>query len=533
MEVKHPKRFNTVGPCVPDEHYMLPVLPRLPSVDEMIEGKFYFILHAPRQSGKTTFLDVLTDKINSEGHIYALNVSLASLRNFADPTIGLNGVISQLNEAMVSSQVESIKQKADTYDSLPGMSAPDRMVKRFLNKLCEDLDKELVVFFDEADCLQEAPLIPFLSQIRDGYNIRHKKGNKFPRSIALVGMRDIRDYLAQVRPDEESRGLASPFNIKKEAFTLPNFTEREIGTLYRQHTEATGQVFEESSATKAWYWSEGQPWLVNALADAVITKQLNKDFSVAITNDHIDKAADFLIQRRDTHIDSLLERLKEPRVINVMDGVFSGSPSAVPYKNDDRQYCIDLGLVTEQENGALRPSNQIYKEVMSRVITDEIQHILNINIEHKFWSDGKVLFISEILKEFQRFFRHDSDSFPLRNRNLTAYKYDEATFSFMLEAYLQFAFNSSASIYRQFAEGRGAVDLAVLYHGREYLIEVKLKENTTLPKTLNQFSGYLDKAGESEGWVVIFDRDQKKSWEEKTYWETKHVNNLIIHIVGC
>ncbi|MDR1052111.1 MAG: ATP-binding protein, partial [Deltaproteobacteria bacterium] len=62
MTLKPIKIFNTAGPCNILEHYMLPVLPRLPDVSEMIEAKEYFILHAPRQSGKTTYLRFLTDK---------------------------------------------------------------------------------------------------------------------------------------------------------------------------------------------------------------------------------------------------------------------------------------------------------------------------------------------------------------------------------------------------------------------------------------------------------------------------------------
>jgi predicted AAA+ superfamily ATPase len=61
------KTFNTTGVCIPSEHYMLPVLPRIPDVGDMIDGKFYFILHAPRQSGKTTFLQTLTEEINIVG----------------------------------------------------------------------------------------------------------------------------------------------------------------------------------------------------------------------------------------------------------------------------------------------------------------------------------------------------------------------------------------------------------------------------------------------------------------------------------
>jgi hypothetical protein len=49
-----PRRFNTAGPCKPDLHYMVPPLARLGSVRRMIENQAYFVVHAPRQVGKTT-----------------------------------------------------------------------------------------------------------------------------------------------------------------------------------------------------------------------------------------------------------------------------------------------------------------------------------------------------------------------------------------------------------------------------------------------------------------------------------------------
>ncbi|MDR0549294.1 MAG: AAA-like domain-containing protein [Deltaproteobacteria bacterium] len=534
METTPAKTFNTTGPCVPCEHYMLPVLPRLPLVDDMIAGKFYFVIHAPRQSGKTTFLHELVNNINSKGLYYSFCCSLEINDRIKDINSAIDNIITSINLALAESPVSALNQKAFLYDNLPGMDNPSFKIRLILNRLSVDLDKELIVFFDEADCLSaEDQLIVFLRQIRNGYNNRSiSKFSKFPRSLALVGMRDIRDYLTQVRPDEQSKGVASPFNIKKKALTLANFTEIEIGALYRQHTLATGQIFEDAAVASTWYWSEGQPWLVNALADVVVTERLNKDYSVTITKDHIDEAAEILIQRRDAHIDSLLTRLTEPRVIKVMDAVFSGSLSSAD-NLDDRRYCLDLGLVTERENGTLWPANQIYKEVMSRVISDQIQRIFNLQIERKNWSDGKVLFVSELLNEFQQFFRHDSDSFPKQYENLAAYDYDEAIFSFMLLAYLQFAFNGSARVVRQFAEGRGAVDIAVLYQGREYLIEVKIKKNTSLPKSLKQIDGYLDKTNESEGWLVIVDKDPKKSWNKKIYWKTQEYNGKTIHVIGC
>ncbi|MDR0354774.1 MAG: ATP-binding protein, partial [Deltaproteobacteria bacterium] len=225
------KTFNTVGPCVPSEHYMLPVLPRQPEIDEMIDGKFYFILHAPRQSGKTTLLDALTDSINADGKMYALACSLMGVRGILDRNESMTTVVSQINAALFLSQEDILRQKAYIFDNLIGMNAPDTKVRFLLNYLCESLDKDLVIFFDEADCFTDTSLVTFLSQIRDAYNTRHKRGNKFPRSMALVGLRDIRDYLAQARPDAMSKGIASPFNIKKKALTLANFTLDEIEIL--------------------------------------------------------------------------------------------------------------------------------------------------------------------------------------------------------------------------------------------------------------------------------------------------------------
>ena len=59
------KFFNIAGPCFPDEHYMLPALERLPGMERIVEQKSYFVLHAARQSGKTTALLALVEEINN------------------------------------------------------------------------------------------------------------------------------------------------------------------------------------------------------------------------------------------------------------------------------------------------------------------------------------------------------------------------------------------------------------------------------------------------------------------------------------
>ncbi|MDR1041122.1 MAG: ATP-binding protein, partial [Deltaproteobacteria bacterium] len=262
------RRFNTSGVCKPSKHYMIPAVPRITGISDMIENEYYFVIHAPRQSGKTTCLTALTDRINSEGNYYAITCSLASLRDIHNDEKAMSRVVSRINVALESSDVDELHKLAYVFNSSRYMADADGKVQLMLRDLSHALNRELVVFFDEADCLMEAPLILFLAQIRDGYLRRSNlPRSRFPRSMALVGMRDIRDYLTIVRADGESQGPGgSPFNVRDESLSLADFTREEIEVLYGQHTAETGQIFEPEAVDRAWHWTEGQPWLVNALA---------------------------------------------------------------------------------------------------------------------------------------------------------------------------------------------------------------------------------------------------------------------------
>jgi hypothetical protein len=345
-------------------------------------------------------------------------------------------------------------------------------------------------------------------------------------------MRDIRDYIASEHPGASGEHLASPFNIVAERMTLKNFTAEETGRLYRQHTEATGQVFEDAAVERAWHWSEGQPWLVNALARQIVEARLKNDYSPRVTASLVDEAAESLIQRRDTHIDSLSERLREPRVKSIMERVLAGTLADASPDNDDSRYCRDLGLLALTDEKLLRPSNQLYKEVIIRTLTDQVDKFVPVT-PYKIWTDGKHLLLNDLLKEFQIFWRKCMDARAKRLSLLEVIQYDEANHVIILFSFLQRALNGGAAIYHEFAEGRGAVDLCAIYIGKEYLVEVKLEGAEPLEDSLAQLSGYLDAAGEKEGWLVIFDKDQSKLFENKFYIKTKLFNNKIIYIFGC
>ncbi len=60
--------FNTEGPVRPDKHYCVPPLARLDlhRILTFIRREKYFVLHAPRQTGKTSTLLALRDLLNAD-----------------------------------------------------------------------------------------------------------------------------------------------------------------------------------------------------------------------------------------------------------------------------------------------------------------------------------------------------------------------------------------------------------------------------------------------------------------------------------
>ena len=96
--------FNTEGPVRPDDHYGIPPLDRM-DVDELlalIRAKRYFVLHAPRQTGKTSALIALRDLLNSGavGDFRCVNVNVEVGQVARDDTArGMRAILSNLSES--------------------------------------------------------------------------------------------------------------------------------------------------------------------------------------------------------------------------------------------------------------------------------------------------------------------------------------------------------------------------------------------------------------------------------------------------
>ena len=516
------KKFNTTGPCFPDEHYMLPALDRLPGIREFVAGGNYFVIHAPRQTGKTTALKALVREINEKGDMFAVYCTLETLQNRSDPektNIAIRDLIAD-NVEMSPFFVPVANAPALRSDR----GGVGLAVRTVLQNACRASGKSVVVFFDETDCLVGDALISFLRQLRDGYV--NRKEIPFPKSVALVGMLDVRDYKAQIRSDGESLGQISPFNIIAEDMLIPNFVESDIRMLYAQHTAETGQAFADGVVEDVWRLTRGQPWLVNAIAHECVAKIHAFRYAEPITVADVEAAKEEIIRRRDTHVDSLMERMREPRVRRIVEPLISGQGLVVSRNSEDFRYVIDLGLLREDEIKRVVPANPMYSEIIGRYLTRDEQDDMLSSIPETPWVKDDGLDMAGLMAAFQRFWRENSGA----DRDIMGYR--EAVPHLVLMAFLQRVTNGGGHINREMALGQGRLDLCVEFRGARYAIEVKTSANFTGEKSYEQCAKYLDDLGLTEGWMPIFDKSKTKTWDEKIYTRDETFNGKTIHVVG-
>jgi hypothetical protein len=519
MAKREVRFFNTTGPCNPEDHYMLPPEERLvgAQLHRYIEDKLYWVLHAPRQTGKTTFLQSWMRAINAGSEAVSCYVNVERCQGLTEP------------EKAMPAICEAICKHAHGYE-LPvpraGKDTPASMLSSALVNWAElTAPKPLIVLFDEVDVLTGAALISFLRQLRDGFADRGV--GKFPVSIALVGMRDLKDYITAAKG-----GIlvnpGSPFNVKADSAQLSNFQKNDIARLFAQRTAETGQQITTEALNDVYEQSRGQPWIVNSLFQRATMRILDVKSTETVTVEHIREAREQMILARETHLDALAYRLEDPAVRKLMQTFFTGDLDLNLADSEGFRLCRDLGLV-DIEDGSPIIANPIYREVLARQITYSPQ----LMVPKPAWKWAKpdgTLDMDALFTEFQKFWRNNSETWEEMS------DFTEAFPHLVLMAFLQRVTNGEGRIEREYAAGLGRMDLAVQYKGAWSIIEIKLlRKNKTFESVKEegitqvlQYRERIDPAAPC--YLVIFDRrPDKPEWAERLTWE----QDRDVTVVGC
>ena len=507
--------FNTAGPVRPDDHYAIPPLDRV-DVDELlslIRAKRYFVLHAPRQTGKTSALIALRDLLNrgEVGNFRCVNVNVEVAQVARDDVAeGIRAILSSLG---MSAQLLGDGYPEDIWPDTLAKAGANNALRQVLTRWCLANPVPLVLLVDEIDSLVGDTLLSVLRQLRAGYEHRPEA---FPQSVVLCGVRDIRDYRIRSSAGEVIAG-GSPFNVAAKSLRMGDFTEAETRALMTQHTEETGQRFSPAALEAVWTQTQGQPWLVNALcAGACFDNKAGRDRSRTIEVDDVYAAREELILSRRTHLDQLAHKLEEERVRQVVEPILSGGE--VQHDGRDLEYVRDLGLLAP--NSPPRIANPIYQEVVPRELGYVLQDSLDIQVAW-YVDDAGRLDMTKLLGAFRTFFGEHAEHWL---GHLGPYR--EAAPQLILQSYLQRVVNGGGRIEREYGLGRGRTDLLVLWPREagqpsdlweRFVVECKVLRDSdrkslagTVEEGVKQTLGYMKQCGAKEGHLVVMDRRSGK-----------------------
>jgi type II secretory pathway predicted ATPase ExeA len=530
------KFFNTSGPIKSDKHYSQDPLSRLDwqEIRHLIDSERYFVLHAPRQTGKTSALLAMMKTLNEAGDYACAYANIEGAQAArGDETQGVPAIC----DAIVQS-IEIYLGKSDLsawYKTAKREFNAQSLLTALLKQWSEMSAKPTVLLLDEVDALVGDTLISLLRQIRAGYAQRPEA---FPQSIILCGVRDVRDYRLHMSDGEVITG-GSAFNIKAESLRMGNFSQTETIALLQQHTAATGQVFEAGVLDALWLDSKGQPWLVNALAHQMTWhNRAARDRTQPITQEQYTAAREKLIYSRATHLDQLIDKLREPRVHSVISAMLEGDEELIQINPHDIEYVQDLGLIDVSRTSGIKISNRIYQEVIPRELVWATQMMISNQEQSWYITPDRHIDTPKLLVAFQQFFREHSDHW------IEGFNYKEAGPQLLIQAFLQRIINGGGRINREYALGRKRTDLLIEWPLNEQegflgpvqriVLELKLwRKGRNFEKLLQegvmQTRGYAAQVGADEAHLIIFDRHPERAWDEKI-WQ-KVVDGLPVW--GC
>ena len=494
---KQPKRFfEDSGTVYPEAAYCVHLEnvtnTKNQDIKTMVDLGRYFSMFAPRQSGKTTFLEGIRTELHKDKTYVAIILSFQKYKNMDIPRFyslleeKFNRQLITRLEEVECEKTETVKQFLDGFHLSDHISFSQLFEK--LNRILQF--KKIVVFIDEFDGIPPDELANFLYGLRDLYLEYKGVKQKALYSVGLIGIRNITKLVV---------GGVSPFNIADHV-ELPPFSLKNVRDLYAQYSEETNQPFTEEAVKKVYEETCGQPWLVNRLGTILIVNVKHGTVE-PIDEKDVEKAIQLLLNEKNNHFDNLYEKAKlykETFVEIVFDHIGY-------YPDDEDQSWLEQYGLIKNKDGHAVVANNIYRTRYIKTFFREAKALQEISIV-EYTLPGNRLDIERILVNFNQY---------IAQIGVRAFYQEdkpyEKTGQFLLTAWLYpFSKEGEGELRYEVLSGLGRMDILLTFKGRKYIIETKVNRyddiTVILEEGITQVSGkYLASEGASVGYLVIFD----------------------------
>lgn len=496
------RTFCTEGPVYPEKNYVVSRTRLLEIGMQKVDDWRYFTLFAPRQSGKSTYFILLTEKLRREKPgIFPIWISF---EHYDSPPV--SDFLAYFQKQLMD------EAQCQVTTAVSFMSLPD-----FFRDISISIQKDLVLVIDEVEGLKNPEILnAFLHTLRSIY---HKKNRYRLCSVILVGVSNITGIL---------QDTASPFNIADQIL-VPYFTAEETRDLLLQHTGETGQAFEPEVIQAIHDNAAGQPGLVNALARDLVERRCPDEPIITLAAFH--KTLDaFLRVYVDKNIANVVNKAKQyPEIMKQI--LFDGPVNYTAY-NDRIAYLQVNGVIVDDQGVCAIPV-PIYKKCLYQTF----KPLLNSNGEVRYFKDPFVdeavfldtegnLDMELLIDRYAGYIRQRG------NIIFSGEKASEGIYHYNLDAYLtSYASVFGGWVFPEVPEGGGRVDLLVMQGSKRWIIEVKrFLTVRRFEHGKKQLATYLKRSGLMQGYYVVFSDVHSEESKDRTVIDGLEIISWILPV---
>ncbi|MBI4649576.1 MAG: AAA-like domain-containing protein, partial [Bacteroidia bacterium] len=434
--------FNTSGPNIPKEHYTLMRKDLIRKGIDFVNRNRYFTIWAPRQTGKSTYLEIIRKDLKKLSY----NSILINTENYLDCT--------------KESLLDELKIEFQKYDLI----ISNKSFTEFSKSIKKTDKKKLVLLIDEIEGLNPEIFGQFLHSIR---NVYHSRENHCLKSVILVGVTNIVGVV---------QDHASPFNIA-DNLPIDYFTQQEVYELLEQHEQETGQLFAQKVKEKIAYITAGQPGLVNGFAWKLVED--NPDKKRIDYNDYL-KVEDWYLRKAiDKNISNIINKAKQHRSF-IEKLLFTEIKEKFRINKPAVKELHTNGVIEEDKDGNVKFWVPMYKKCLWDYFypyengeSKTIQRSINVN---DFITKQGKLKTDRIIEKYKEYVKRRSFRYFREKDEQGNYKsIKEAALIYSFETYIQsFLQMIDGKSYREADTGLGKSDLIINVKGDEYIIETKI-----------------------------------------------------------
>jgi hypothetical protein len=490
------RHFNTSGPNNVSEHYTLQRQNLIEEGNSAVNRNRYFTIWAPRQTGKSTYFKLLSEKLLEQGY----QVAQVNFENYKEATMKafLNEFHSRLEKGW-------------------NIDFTGKDLQETFTVISEINDRKFVLIVDEVEGINPNFFGQFLHSIRNLYHFRYENALK---SVILVGISNIVGVV---------QDNASPFNIT-DNLNVPYFTNEETVELLGQHEAETGQIFDPSVIAKISEITANQPGLVNGFAALLVKNNPTKP--VIDYDDYLKVEDYYLTEAIDKNLSNIINKASQYRSF-VERLLFTEQSVPFQINRENIKVLHTNGIIKKNAEGFVEFWVPLYQKCLHAAFypymngeQGRIQK--NIDVSEYFTPKG-TLNMPKVIEKYKEYaFKRGFRYFLEFDKDGNAISIKEAALMYSFETYINaFLGVVGGTSYIEAHTNLGRTDMIININGQEAVIESKVYQNITqFNKGKEQVAYYANRMGLKEATYLVFiesDVTHKDLIEQSDYVEHKNV----------